>query len=125
MNRILAINYELAELQKRINALLAEQRALMVQGETPPPKADIPKRKRRSKAEMEHDVTSAIRYLIDEEYNGVTQTEAEQRFGLPERTLIQRKMGRNDRKIQEDAVAIVRKKKPFAHILKIFLPLFF
>jgi len=60
--------------------LLAGQRALLA-GE--PPKGKRPKRKRRSKAEMENDVTSAIRYLIDEEYNGVTQSGAEQRFGLP------------------------------------------
>ena len=72
MNRILAINYE-----------LAEQRALMVQKGERPQKVNHPKRKRRSKAEMETAVTSAIRYLIDEEYNGATQSGAEQRFGLP------------------------------------------
>ena len=50
-------------------------------------KADKPKRNRRTKAEMERDVIAAIRYLIDEEYNGVTQRGAEQRYGLPARIL--------------------------------------
>ena len=83
MHRILAINYEIADLQLQINALLAEQRTLLQQAETQPPKEKHPKRTRRSKAEMENAVASAIRYLIDEEYNGATQSGAEQRFGLP------------------------------------------
>jgi hypothetical protein len=82
MNRALAINYEIADLQAQINALLAEQRALLTLEGKPSQKAYRPKRKRRSRAEMENDVTSAVRYLIDEEYNGATQSEAEQRFGL-------------------------------------------
>ena len=82
-NRILAINHEIAALQEQINALLAEQRALMVQDGNQSQKVNRPKRKRRSKAEMENAVTTAIRYLIDEEYNGATQNEAEQRYGLP------------------------------------------
>jgi hypothetical protein len=40
---------------------------------------------------MDRDVTSAIRYLVDEEHNGATQREAEQRFGLPNRTLSRKK----------------------------------
>jgi len=95
VNRILAISYEIADLQaesaesqakytKRINALLDELRAIL-SGEVvyEPPKSAKPKRKRRSKAEMERDVTDAIRYLIDEEYNGATQSGTERRFGLP------------------------------------------
>ena len=78
MNRELAIDHEIADLQERINTLLVEKRALQAsRGEK------TSKRKRRTKAEMERDVTSAIRYLLDEEYNGATQCGAEQRFGLP------------------------------------------
>ena len=78
MNRELAIDHEIADLQERINALLVEKRALRaLAGE------EALKRKRRTKAEMERDVTAAIRYLLDEEYNGATQNGAEQRFGLP------------------------------------------
>ena len=95
MSRILAISYEIADLQaesvesqakyaERINALLDELRAIL-SGEVvyEPPKSARSKRKRRSKAEMEKDVTDAIRYLLDEEYNGATQRETERRFGLP------------------------------------------
>ena len=78
MNRELAIDLEIADLQERINALLAEKRALRASGGE-----KTSKRKRRTKAEMERDVTSAIRYLLDEEYNGATQSGAEKRFGLP------------------------------------------
>ena len=78
MNRIPAIDREIADLQERINTLLAEKRALQVNEEEQSVKC-----KRRTKAEMERDVTSAIRYLLDEEYNGATQSGAEQRFRLP------------------------------------------
>jgi len=87
MNRSLAINLEIAVLQEQINALLAEQRAIFEQEGKQSEKAEKAKRKRRSKAEMEKDVTDAIRYLIDEEYNGATQSGAERRFGLPARIL--------------------------------------
>jgi hypothetical protein len=83
MDRILAINLEIADLQERINALLIEQRTLLQREEKQPKKVNNPKRKRRTKAEMEEDVTSAIRYLLDEEYNGATQSGAEKRFKLP------------------------------------------
>jgi len=87
MKRELAINYEITDFQERINTLLVEQRTLFDREEKQPQKTDKPKRRRRTKAEMERDVTSAIRYLLDEEYNGVTQSMAERRFGLPARIL--------------------------------------
>jgi len=87
MSRIIAIDDEVAYHQARIDALLAEKRALIVKEGGQPPKANPTKRKRRCKAEMEKDVSAAIRYLIDEEYNGATQCEAEKRFGLPARIL--------------------------------------
>jgi len=87
MKRELAINYEITDFQKRISSLLVEQRALFDMEEKQPQKPDKPKRKRRTKVEMERDVTSAIRYLIDEEHNGATQREAERRFRLPTRIL--------------------------------------
>ena len=94
MSQLLAINYAIADLQaehaahetyyqERLNALLAEQRAILSGEITLPPKKLAPQRKRRSKAEMERDVMAAIRYLLDEEYNGATQTAAEKSFGLP------------------------------------------
>jgi len=82
MNRVLAIDHEIADLQERINVLLVEKHALRALAGK-----NTSKRKRRTKAEMERDVTAAIRYLLDEEYNGATQREAEKRFGLPARIL--------------------------------------
>ena len=64
------------------------EKSIALNGEgSQPQKVNNPKRKRRTEAEMERDVTSAIRYLLDEEYNGATQSGVEQRFGLPARIL--------------------------------------